>query len=133
MDKHQFCNCKVFLSFVNFFSFMSRLYRCYHYLLKRCFTLCCFSVFLSNQNSVKYFTWEKNLLKIILPLYMTVFQSIGTCPKVVFNKCIIILLIFLIQEIVLHLYLNSCCFLLLVQKPREHIVKVPCKIEIERF
>lgn len=116
MDKHQFCNSKVFLSFFKIFLFTSRSYRLYHYLLKHCFTLCCFSVFLSNQISVKYFPWGKNLLKIILPLYMSVFQSIGTCPKVVFNKCIMILFIFLIQEVVLHLYLNSCCFLLLVQK-----------------
>jgi len=66
---------------------------------------------------------KKKLLKIILPLYMTVFQSIGTCPKVAFKKCIMILFIFLIQEVVLDLYLNSCCFLLLVEKLRRTYCK----------
>lgn len=99
---------------------------------QRYFTLCCFPVFLSNRITIKYLTWGKICLKLYY-LYMTVFQSIDYCPNIVFKKYIITLFIFLIQEIVLHLYLNSCCFLLLVQKLSESIVKVPCKIEIERF
>lgn len=112
--------------------FMSKLSQLYASLLKRYFTLCCFPVFLSNRITIKYLTWGKICLKLYY-LYMTVFQSIDNCPNIVFKKYIITLFIFLIQEIVLHLYLNSCCFLLLVQKLSESIVKVPCKIEIERF
>lgn len=100
MYKHQFCNSKIFFSFL-FFGFMSRSYKLYHYLLKHCFTLCGFSVFLSNQTRIKYLYREKVLPKIVLPLYMTVFQSIVTCPRVVFNKCIMMVFIFLFQEIVL--------------------------------
>lgn len=100
MGKHQICNSKVFLSFP-FSGFMSRSYKIYHYLLKLWFILCGFSVFLTNQTSVKYLHGGKDLLKVVLPLYMTVFQSIVTCPKVVFNKCIMMLFIFLFQIIVL--------------------------------
>lgn len=109
-------------------------YKLYHYLLKHCFTLCGFSVFLFNQTRTKYLHWEKDLLKIVLSLYITIFQSIVTCPKVVlisdiYNDAFY----FLISGNSFALYLNSCCFLLLVQKLIERNVKVPCKIELGRF
>lgn len=124
---------KHFLDLPFFFNFFNvKVVSALCFFTQRYFTLCCFPVFLSNRITIKYLTWGKICLKLYY-LYMTVFQSIDNCPNIVFKKYIITLFIFLIQEIVLHLYLNSCCFLLLVQKLSESIVKVPCKIEIERF
>lgn len=61
VDKHQFCSFEVFLCPSLFLFFIPISYRLYYCLHKHCFTLCCFSIYLSNQMSLKYFRWRKRI------------------------------------------------------------------------